>query len=62
MSPVQAFDTTAKFCNGWGRGNFGVAHGLRVAAEGNGAGERDLDAGSGLRYSLGRAPRDPSPS
>ena len=33
--PVLAYDAAGKFSHGWGGGLFGVAHGLRVDAEGN---------------------------
>lgn len=33
--PVLAYDATGEFSHGWGGGMFGVAHGLRVDAEGN---------------------------
>ncbi len=34
-SPVLAYDAAGEFSHGWGGGMFGVAHGLRVDAEGN---------------------------
>ena len=33
--PVLAYDTAGEFSHGWGGGMFGVAHGLRVDADGN---------------------------
>ena len=33
--PVLAYDAAGKFSYRWGGGMFGVAHGLRVDAEGN---------------------------
>lgn len=33
--PVLAYDAAGEFSHGWGGGMFGVAHGLRVDAEGN---------------------------
>lgn len=33
--PILAYDAAGEFSHGWGGGMFGVAHGLRVDAEGN---------------------------
>ena len=33
--PLLAYDSSGKYTHGWGQGDFGVAHGLRVDSDGN---------------------------